>query len=135
MVPSTEVSVKGNHGNLMNGQTAKELELLRMDDNQVVNHVSHITDKHPDLFRGVGKLIDYSVHLHVNPNVQPVAQSHRIIPFHQRKAVELDLKRLESEDIIERVVGPTPWVSPILVVPKPNSPGEIRISIDMRLPN
>ena len=129
MVPSTVVIVKGNHGNLMNGQTAKELELLRMDDNQVVNHVSHITDKHPDLFKGVGKLTDYSVHLHVNPHVQPVAQSHRIMPLHQHKAVELDLKRLESEDIIEKVV------SPILVVPKPNSPGEIRICIDMRLPN
>ena len=135
MVPSTVVIVKGNHGNLMSGQTAKELELLRMDDNQVVNHVSHITDKHPDLFKDVGKLTDYSVHLHVNPNVQPVGQSHRRIQFHQRKAVELELKRLESEDIIEKVVGPTPWVSQILVVPKPNSPGEIRICIDMRLPN
>ena len=112
MGQSTVVIVKGNHGNLMSGQTAKELELLRVGDHQVVNHVSHITDKHPDLFKGVGKLTDYSVHLHVNPNVQPEAQAHRRIPFHQRKAVELELKRLESEDIIEKVVGPTPWVSP-----------------------
>ena len=60
---------------------------------------------------------------------------HRRIPFHQRKKVEVELARLEREDIIERVEGPTPWVSPILVVPKPKSQDEVRICIDMRVPN
>ena len=39
-------------------------------------------------------------------------------------------------DIIERVDGPTDWVSPIVVAPKPKSkPNEIRICVDIRLPN
>ena len=47
----------------------------------------------------------------------------------------MELARLEHEDIIELVEGLTPWVSPILVVPKPKSQDEVRICIDMRIPN
>ena len=38
-----------------------------------------------------------------------------------------------ENNIIERVEGPTPWVSPLEAVPKPN--GEIRICADLRLAN
>jgi hypothetical protein len=37
--------------------------------------------------------------------------------------------------MIERVDGPAPWVSPIGVAPKPKNPNEIRLCVDMRLPN
>jgi hypothetical protein len=54
---------------------------------------------------------------------------HRRIPFHVRSDVEKELKRL----IIEKVDGPTPWISPIVVVPRKS--GEVRIYIDMREAN
>ena len=44
--------------------------------------------------------------------------------------MEKELKRLEKLDIIETVEGLTPWISPIVVVPK--KPGEVRICVDMR---
>ncbi|MCG7883226.1 MAG: reverse transcriptase, partial [Candidatus Thiodiazotropha endolucinida] len=43
------------------------------------------------------------------------------------------LDELESLDIIEKVNTPTSWVSPVLVVPKPN--GDIRLCVDMRQAN
>ncbi|XP_045170892.2 uncharacterized protein K02A2.6-like [Mercenaria mercenaria] len=79
---------------------------------------------------------DTEVKLYVDKNVQPVTQPHRRIPFHLRKQVEDELQRLEKLDIIEKVYGPTDWVSPIVVAPKPKSKtNQIRICVDMRLPN
>ena len=40
-----------------------------------------------------------------------------------------------KDDIIECAEGPTSWISPIVVVPKPNNSNEIRICVDMRALN
>ncbi|GFN86958.1 retrovirus-related pol polyprotein from transposon opus [Plakobranchus ocellatus] len=37
--------------------------------------------------------------------------------------------------VIEKATGPTPWVSPLVIVPKPKNPDEIRVCVDMRAPN
>ena len=76
-----------------------------------------------------GKLVK----LPIDPDVQPKQQPHRRIPFHVRQDVEKELERLESLDIIEKVTGLTPWVSPIVGVPK--SSREVRICVDMREAN
>ncbi|KAJ8045064.1 hypothetical protein HOLleu_07991 [Holothuria leucospilota] len=73
------------------------------------------------------------VKLHIDETVQPVAHSHCCIPFKVRKEVEAELTVLEENDIIKNVDGPTPWVSPIVVVKKPNSPDNF--CADMRVPN
>ena len=59
--------------------------------------------------------------IHIDESVKPVAQPHRRIPFHVRKQVEEKLDQLMKDDIIERAEGPTSWISPIVVVPKPNN--------------
>ena len=45
------------------------------------------------------------------------------------------ITELESQDVIEKVPEKeaTPWVSPIVVVPRKD--GQVRISVDMRLAN
>ena len=58
------------------------------------------------------------VKLHIDPDVAPRQQPHRQIPFHVREDVEKELERLEGLDIIEKVEGPTPWVNPVVIVPK-----------------
>ena len=73
------------------------------------------------------------VKLHIDPDVAPRQQPHRRIPFHVREDVEKELERLERLDIIEKVEGPTPWVSPIVIVPKKS--GELRICVDMQEAN
>ena len=55
------------------------------------------------------------------------------MPFHVRKDVEAELKRLREMDVIEEVTDPTPWVSPVVVVPKKNK--GVRICIYMRKAN
>ncbi|XP_068742404.1 uncharacterized protein [Montipora capricornis] len=93
-----------------------------------------IVKNFPDVFTGVGKLKDYQLKLHVNKDVKPVAQPVRRLPFGLREKVDKELDELLKEDIIEEVPnGPTGWVSPLVVVPKPD--GDIRICVDMRRAN
>ena len=83
---------------------------------------------------GLGKLKGRQVKIHIDETVQPVAQPHRRIPFHVGKQLEEQLEKDEQQEVIERVDGPTPWVSPIVVAPK-REPGKVRICIDMRQAN
>ena len=81
----------------------------------------------------MGKISDVKVRLHINASVTPKAHTHRRIPYHIRIDVEQELQHLEENDIIEHVEGPTPWVSPIVVVPKKS--GGVRLCVDMRETN
>ena len=89
--------------------------------------------KFPKVFQGLGKLKGYQLKLHIDENVQPVAQPVRRIPFSRRAKVTEKLEELLKLDVIEKVEGPTSWVNPLVVVEKPN--GDIRICLDMRQAN
>ena len=77
-----------------------------------------LTKEYLGVFQGIGKLKDYEVKLHIDTSVTPVAQSARRIPFHLLKKVSIELKKLEAQGIIEKIEGPTPWNSPLVVIPK-----------------
>jgi len=72
------------------------------------------------------------VKLHINKEIKPVEQHVRRIPFHVRTQVDDELNRLEQLDIIEKADGHTPWVSPLVIVPKSTG---VRICIDSRAVN
>lgn len=93
-----------------------------------------IRRKFADVFAGVGKLKNYQLKLHVDKTVQPIAQPVRRLPFGLREKVEKKLDELLEKEIIEEVSNtPTTWLSPLVVVPKPD--GDIRICVDMRRAN
>ena len=81
----------------------------------------------------IGKLKDYQLELSIEPTVQPTVQTSGPTPLHYRAKVENKLKNLEDQAIIGPVTGPTPWVSPIVIVDKPN--GDIRLCVNMCKPN
>ena len=83
-----------------------------------------------EIFEGEGKLRDYQVQLHVAPEVLAVVQPVRRTPYSLREKVKKKIQRLVAMDITEPVEGPTPWVGPVVVVPKQND--EIRLCVDMR---
>ncbi|CAB3981073.1 Hypothetical predicted protein [Paramuricea clavata] len=119
-------------GCLLGHKSATELDLLHVG-NSVSIQSEEISAKFPKVFEGVGKLEDFQQTIHVDPKIHPVAQAPRRVPFHVRRKVEAKLDELQRLDIIEPLTGPTPWVSPLVVVPKPN--GEVRICVDMRRVN
>ncbi|CAB4016981.1 Retrovirus-related Pol poly from transposon [Paramuricea clavata] len=105
--------VKGSFGNLLSFVTAKKLNLFQVSVNAVdVPYPECLRQDYKCLFGGIGKVKGRLIKLHIDPQVKPKQQPHRRIPFHVRKDVEKELERLEKLDIIEKVDGPTPWVSP-----------------------
>ncbi|XP_064462264.1 uncharacterized protein K02A2.6-like [Ornithodoros turicata] len=127
--------VKGSQTSLLSYQTATELQLVSVVQNIAEKSSVDAVKEFPKLFDGLGKLKDFQVKLEISKDLQPVARQHRRIPFRLRKALEAELSRLEELDIIESVTGPTPWVSPVVLVPKPRNDGAVRMCIDMREPN
>ena len=136
--------VKGRGGALLGRPAAEKLDVLRVDPpvhehatvasmSDTTSPISEILENHAQVFTGAGKLKNFELKLHINPDVTPIQQAIRQIPYHTRKKVSAELQRLQQLDITEPVKGPTSWVNPIVVVPKPN--GKIRMCLDMRRAN
>ena len=131
---SANIAYKGKHANAgfyvvnINGSQSQSHNLLSADTAQALNIVrfafsssvsTSIPDQFPSLFDGqMGKIDGGTVRLHIDTSVQPKAQRHRRIPLHTRKDVEAELERLEKLDVIEKVTGPTPCISPVVVLKK-----------------
>ena len=141
--------VEGAETPILSWDTCRELQLLSASQEGSVCHddktriavaddshndSTRIADEFPQLFEGLGCLEERKIKLHIDDQVQPIAQGNRRVPFHVRKQVEEQLKKDEELGVIERAKGPTPWISPIVVVPKKDS-GKIRVCVDMRAAN
>ena len=121
----------GEDAPILSRKAAIALKLLTLPGNVYV--LNNYPDSFSDVFLGLGKLKDYKMKLHIDPEVSPVAQKPYRIPYNMREKVSKQLRELEKLDIIEKVEGPSSWVSPIISVPKDN--GDVRIVVDMRQAN
>ena len=138
--------VKGNNVCLLSYETATNLGLVTVHVQQINSSkipdankqkrplsLTGVLQKYPNLFNGIGQLKDFKLKLHIDKTVPPVAQPARKIPFHMRQKVKAAIEKLEQDGIIEKVEGPTPWVSPLVFTPKKD--GDVRLCVDMRMAN
>ncbi len=72
---------------------------------------------------------DVQVKLHINKDVTPVTQKTRPVPHHVREQAKDEIKRLQKLNIIQRSEGATPWVSPVVIIPKTEG---VRLCVDSR---
>lgn len=130
---TADVAVVMDEGEcLLSYKTAQNLGIIQIINTIDSDDFSRFKDKFTSLFStGIGKLKGYMLKLHVDESIKPSKQFHCRIPFHLRKAVEAELESLLKLGIIERVVGPTTWISPIHVVPR-KEPGRIRIVVNAK---
>ena len=92
-----------------------------------------ILKKYSQCFEGFGKLKDFQLKIPIDKDVEPVIQEVRRVPFNLREKLSNKLDELEKLDVIEKVNEPSEWISPVVVVLKPN--GDIRLCVDMRQAN
>ena len=139
---ATIVVVQQAAGCLLSAQTSIDLNFITINVNKIHSKsaekpttVSKLASdkKIPSRLKPV--ITGVQAHLHINKDVTPVVQPTRRIPFALREKLERELNNLQQEDIIEPAQGPSIWVSPIVVFPKPNNPDKIRLCVDMRQPN
>ena len=128
--------VKGTSGCSVSWQTSQRLGLVQVAQSvtqQQPNKVDWLVENYRDLFEGLGKLKGFQVRLHVDEDVQPVARPPRRVPFHVQIKLKEQLLNDEKLRVIEKTEGPTPWVSPVVVVPQKD--GKVQVCVDMRQVN
>jgi hypothetical protein len=123
--------------NLVGSRAAQQVNLIQVNHENVsdqanevhaVNNQNQCTrertkedilQKYPDVFEGIGELAE-PLHLEVDDTVKPVQIPPRRIPAALRKPLKDHLDELEEQDIIQKVVEPTEWVSSVVVNKKSN---------------
>ena len=136
--PSTFLVTRDNNTCLLSYNTSIALGLLNININSIsADHpdprIAQVLQKHHRVFQGTGNLKNCKVKLEVDPNVSPIAQHSRRLPHSMRKKVNEKLHEMEEQGIIEKVKGVTPWLSPLIPIPKKG--GDLRLVRDMRVPN
>lgn len=76
-----------------------------------VRDASQIMTGLKEVFKGIGKLKDYQLKLHINPSVKQVVQPAGRITFSLMEKVKVKIYDLIGMDITETVEDSTPWVS------------------------
>ena len=114
----------------------QQMDLIRVQQHNVMSvntsqaafTAEQLSKDYPDVFEDTGKL-EGQYTLEVVDGATPVVHPPRRVPAALKgKLKELD--HLQSLGIIERVTDPTPWVSSLVTVLKPN--GQIRVCIDSK---
>ena len=93
-------------------------------------NLQKILAEYPDNFNGLGKLKDYKVKLHCNPEVKPVNVPAHPFPYHLQERAQAAIDEMIKQDVIEEHPHdqPAPWVSNAVLAPKED--GSIRVTLD-----
>ena len=128
--------VGGMKGNILGNDTVVKMGIKKFINQLETKDdlVDKLKKQYPSVFSGkIGKLKDRMIKLHINENVKPIRQRNRPVSFHLREGISKTIQLMMDNDIIEKVDGPTPWVSPIVPIVKEN--GEVRVCTDAKLLN
>lgn len=92
--------------------------------------IESLSRQYSDVFKtGIGCCKSLKVSIHLKSDAQPSFSKPRSIPYSTREATKIELERLESEGVLERIDF-SDWAAPIVVVSKPS--GKVRICGDFK---
>ena len=81
--------------------------------------MEEVLKEYSDVFQGTGKLKG-QYKLEIEETAKLVVHLPRRVPVALKGKLKRELERLQSLGIIEKVIKPTPWISSLVIVQKPN---------------
>jgi hypothetical protein len=146
------IVIEGQAELLLGHKTAVDLGVIKIlsplnrDDQESAKEQQKLKERYramfPKLFSDkIGCIKGTEVILDIDPDARPIKQKLRPVAIHLQEAVAKELQRQVDEGILERVdssMGPTTWISNLVVVPKgdPNEPitseTKVRLTCDAR---
>ena len=108
------------------------VKIIELTDNTLKGNLQEIIGSKAPVFKGIGKLKDYTVKLRYDSSVKPVAEPPRRIPYHLKSRVEETITDMINQKVIEELPPgqQTPWISNIVIAPKDD--GNIRVTLDAK---
>ena len=86
------VTSSSNRANILSCYASQELGLIKFAEQVQLNSLSHQAPQESAQHAPSSKMAGIKVKLHLDPDVEPVVQPHRRIPFHYREWLDKELR-------------------------------------------
>ena len=143
-IPVEWYIIEGSCEPVLSGQSAKQLGIIdfkpvpkvfqpiNMIKSKEKDEIQQILSKYPHNFQGLGKLKNHQIKLHVNPEIKPIVEPQRTIPYHLQERANKVLEDMIKNDVLEEhpASEPAPWISNVVISPK--NDGSLRMTLDAR---
>ena len=121
--------IEGDQKPLLSGNTCIDLGLITMHTvRNVTDKCSNLIAQYHDVFEGLGCMGD-AYHIDIDSAIPPVQHLPRRVPVAMKEPLKCKLSELTKRGIIIKVEEPTPWISNMVAIMKPN---KLRLCIDPR---
>ena len=111
----------------INKSTTDESAVFTLRNDNSLSKES-ILERFPEVFSEKVGQLEGEYHIKADSTTNPVQHAPRRVPVALRDRLKSELDKMVEQEIICPVTTPTPWVSSLVVVSKPN--GKIRLCLD-----
>ena len=133
--------VEDGQNSLLSGRACEAFQLIQFAEESLVNTLQfpnfspdmpesptaeEILTEYSDVFTGLGELPG-TYHIDVDHTVKPVQNTRRRVPVPVKEKLKAKIDELEGMGVLAKVSQPTPWISSMVVVSKPN---KLRLCLD-----
>ena len=85
----------------------------------VTDKCNKVNEQYNDVFKGLGCMGDV-YHIDIDSTITPVQHVPRWVPVAMKEPLKCKLAELTKQGIITKVEKPTPWISKMVAIMKPN---------------